>query len=116
MSAETRQAIAAAVTGVEDLNCTPYFRQSIKAGDAMVRMDRMIRASNGVWFMTVWQVLVALPTSIADAEKYLEARITPLLEALDPVLVITGVQQKELVMEGGATVPVVVIEGNRASD
>lgn len=116
MSEADRIAIAAAVTTVEGLNCKPYFRQSVKAGDAMVRFDRLIRDQSGFGFINVWQVLLALPQSIAEAEKYLEEKLSLALAAVEPELVITGAQPKELLLEGGVTVPVVVIEGNRARE
>lgn len=113
MSAAVRAAIAAAVETVPGLSCAPYFRQTTKAGDGMVRLDRLTRSQNGFGFMATWQVLLVLPQDVQAAEKYLE-RITPaLIAALAEELIVTTVTPQELVLDNGVRVPVVVIEGNR---
>lgn len=116
MSAATRTALSAAVNAVTGINCTPYFRQSTKAGDAMVRLDRHTRSSNGFGFMATWQVLMVLPQDIVTAEKYLDSKVTELVDALSSELIVTTVVPQELVLDNGVRIPVVVIEGSRETD
>lgn len=112
MSAEVRNAISAAASSVSGVNCTPYFRQSTKTGDAMVRFDRMNRDDSGFGFMVVWQVVLMLPQDVAAAEKYLEEKTPALIAALSEELVITSVTPQQLALDTGY-VPCVFFEGNR---
>jgi hypothetical protein len=112
MSAEIRQALADAANTVVGINCTPYFRQSTKPGDAMVRLDRKRRDDSGFGFMATWQVVVILPQDFAAAEKYLDEMAPALVEAVSQELVITDVTPQQLALDT-ATVPVVFIQGNR---
>lgn len=114
MSAEVREKIAAAASAVEGVNCTPYFRQSTKPGDAMVRLDRMVRDESGFAYMVTWQVVVMLPQDIATAEKWLDANTTLLIEAISEELVVTTVTPQQMALDTGV-VPCVLIEGNRAT-
>lgn len=114
MSAEVRTLIANAANTVEGINCTPYFRQSTKPGDAMVRLDRMVRDASGFAYMFTWQVVVMLPQDVAQAEKWLDANLPSLIDAVNEELVVTTVTPQQLQLDTG-TVPVVFIEGNRAS-
>lgn len=113
MSAEVREALAAAANTVDGVHCTPYFRQSVKPGDAMVRLDRMTRDTSGFGFMVTWQVVVALPTDLSAAEKWLDANTDSLVAAIGEEMVVTTVMPQQLALDTG-TVPVVLIEGNRA--
>lgn len=113
MSTEFREALSTAVNTVEGLNCTPYFRQSTKPGDAMVRLDRKVRDSSGFGFMATWAVVVILPQDMATAEKYLDAKVGPLVSAISEELVVTTVTPQQLALDTGL-VPCVFIEGNRA--
>ena len=114
MNADDRIAISTAASTVEGINCTPYFRQSTKPGDAMVRLDRMDRDSSGFGFMAVWQVVVMLPQDLAAAEKYLDEKVAALVTAISEELVVTRVAPQQLALDTGL-VPVVFIEGNRAT-
>lgn len=116
MSAATRTAIADAVSTIDGLTCTPYFKTTTKAGTGMVRLDRMTRDSSGFGFTCTWQVIVLLPQDLATAEKYLESKIPALAEALAEHLVITTITPQQLDLGNGTHLPCVVIEGARESD
>ena len=112
---EVRQALADAASSLDGINVTPYFRQTTKPGEGMVRLDRMNRAANGFGFMCTWQVIVLLPQDIATAEKYLDQRISDLVEAVSEELVVTSVAPQQLTLDTG-TVPCIFIEGNREQE
>ena len=114
MSAAVRQAIAEAATTVDGINVTPYFRQTTKAGEGMVRHDRTAYP-NRFGGVVTWQVLVLLPQDIAAAEKYLEDKAPALLEAVSDHLVITSMAPQQLALDTGQ-VPCVVIEGHREEE
>lgn len=112
MSAESREAIAAAMSAVDGVNCTPYFRQSLKPGDACVRFGTSVRAQNGFGFVNTWEVWLALHQDIATGEKWLDDHLPSLLAALDPELVVTSVTPAELLL-GGTSTNGVIIAGAR---
>ncbi len=114
MSAEVRTLIANAASAVVGVNCTPYYRQSTKPGDAMVRLERMVRDSSGFAYMATWQVVVILHQDLATAEKWIDSHTEALTEAVSEVLVITSLTPQQLALDTG-TVPVLFIEGNRAN-
>lgn len=114
MSAAARTAIATAASAVEGVNCTPYYRQTTKPGDALVRLDRTFRDDTHFGFMAVWQVVVILPQDLATAEKWLDEHMDSIVEELSEVVVITTVTPQQLALDTGL-VPCVVIEGNRAT-
>lgn len=113
MSADVRAALAAAASSVDGINCSPYFRQSTKPGDAMVRFERDARDESGFGFMRTWQVMVMLPQDLAAAEKYLDANLDAIVAAVAEELVITTVTPQQLALDTGL-VPCVLIEGVRA--
>jgi hypothetical protein len=114
MSAEVRTAIANAASTVEGVNCSPYFRQTTKPGDAQVRLDRMDRDDTGFGFMAVWQVVVMLAQDLQTAEKWLDEHIDSLVAAIREEMVVTTVTPQQLALDTGL-VPCVVIQGNRAT-
>lgn len=114
MSAAVRAALAAAASSVEGIHCSPYFRQTTKPGDAMVRLDQ-INIPNPFGGITTWQVLVVLPQDIETAEKYMDDKVPLLFEALSNEAVVRKATPQELVIDTGR-VPVVVIELTRESD
>lgn len=116
MSAATRAAIAAAASTVEPVKCTPYFRQTTKPGDGMVRLERQERDDSGLGFLATWQVLIVLPQDVATAEKWLDTNAPALVDALSEVLIVTTVEPRELAPETGGRIPVVVITGIREQE
>lgn len=112
---EVRELIADAASTVAGISCTPYFRQSTKTGDGMVRLDHNDYPDR-FGGLSTWQVLVVLPQDIASAEKYLDSKIPDLVTALSEALVVRRVTPQELALDNGTRLPVVVIEGIRESD
>lgn len=116
MSAAAREAIAEAASTVDGIKVTPYFRQTVKAGQGMVRLDRRVRDDSGLaYFNDVWQVLVVLPQDIAAAEKYLEQKLDLLLDALGEQLAVASATPQQIQTDS-TTIPCVVIEGTRESE
>ena len=113
MSDAVRTAIADAASTVSGVNVTPYFRQTTRAGDGMVRLDHATRDANGFGYVDTWHVLVLLPSDIAQAEQWLEANLNDLADAVGTELLISTITPSELVLDNGVTVPAVVIEGHR---
>lgn len=116
MSEAVRTAISTAVQSVDGVSCSPYFRQTTKAGDAMVVLARMTRDANGFGFVNTWQVQVLLPQDLAAAEKYMESKLPALIAAVEQELVIQTITPQEAVLDNGIKLPCLVIEGNRESD
>jgi hypothetical protein len=112
---EVRQALADAASAVEGITCTPYGRQTTKAGDAMVRLDRMDRDDSGFGFMVTWQVAVVLPQDQAKAEQFIDAKTPALIEALADHMVVTDAAQVQLVLEHGS-LPVLIVSGAREEE
>ena len=110
--AETRTEFAAAVTGVAGISCTPNYRQSLKPGDAFVRLGVRRRDGSGLAYADTWQVWLALPQDVATAEKWLDEHIDEISEALRPLLNLNTITPAELAL-GGNTVPGVIFEGIR---
>lgn len=107
-----RQEIADAVNTITGLNCTPYFRQTTKPGEAMVRLSSMERTSNGFGMLKTWQVWIVLPQSNEAAEKWIDDNHDSIYAALKRVLPLTNVLPSELVI-GSATTNGIIYEGIR---
>lgn len=115
MSAETRQAIAAAASTVEGIHCSPYFRQSLAVGQGSVRLNLANRSANGIGFVNTWQVWVALSQDVATAERWLDEHLDELATALDAELIVTTITPAELAFAGGGSINGVIVEGARAA-
>ena len=115
MSTEARTAIAAAASTVDGVKCTPYYRQSLKPGDACVRLQVRTKASNGFGYVDTWQVWLALPQDVAAAEKWLDDHGADVLAALNPEFIggIQTVTPAELVLGSGASTNGVIYQGAR---
>lgn len=115
MSREDRQAIAAAVGSVPGVHCTPNYRQSLKPGDACVRLQVRTRAANGFGFVNTWQVWLALPQDVAAAEDWLDLHGPQIEEALNAEFIggVRTVTPAELVLGNGNTTNGVIYEGAR---
>jgi hypothetical protein len=112
MSAQAREALADAINEVPGFNCSPWFRQTTKPGDAVVQWGGARRPDNGFGYINRWEVVVILPQDIAASEKYVAENLPSLLEAASTQMVITNVTPNQLALDTGV-VPCVVIEGNR---
>lgn len=115
MSHAVRQLIADAASSVEGVTVSPYFRQTTKTGQGMVRLDRMLRSTNGFGYMNTWQVVIMLPTDLAAAEKWMDEKMNDLVEHISEAIIVTSVMPQQLALETG-TLPVVIIEGNREQE
>lgn len=109
-----RELIASAISGAEGVSVTPYYRQSMKAGDGCVRLAQRNRAENGFGYMNVWQVWLSLPQDIATAEQWVEQNLDGLIEAVNTELLVTSVTPVDQ-MPGSNGIPGLIIEGSRAA-
>lgn len=110
----TRQELADAASLVDGITCSPYFRQTTKPGDAMVRLDHT-DYPNVYGGLVTWQIVVMLPQDYAAAEKFMEAAVPALVAALGPHMIVRRTTPGQLALDTG-TVPVVFIEGQREDD
>ncbi|MFT4010871.1 MAG: hypothetical protein QM655_12615 [Nocardioidaceae bacterium] len=113
MSVEVREALAAAASSLDGVTCTPYYRQSTKTGDAWVHLASRAPGSTGFGYVDTWQVVVVLPQDLVAAEKWLDVRLSELLAALEPELVITTVTPTELALPSASSVNAVLVVGAR---
>lgn len=111
---ETRQEIATAASTVAGVNCTSNYRQSLKPGDAFVRLAGRRRDGSALGYTDTWQVWLALPQDLVKAEKWLDDHIEDVSAALCPVINPNTVLPAELAL-GANTVPGVIFEGIRES-
>ena len=115
MSTAVRTAIAAAANGVDGINCMPNYRQSTKLGDACVRLEGRRRDASGVGYVDTWQVWVAIPQDVVQAEKWIDDHTAPLTAALEPLLWVTSITPVTLQYDTQKTNGV-IFEGTRESD
>lgn len=115
MSAAVRAALAAAANTVSGISCSPYYKQTTKSGDAMVRLER-INYPNRFGGVVTWQVLLILPQDVATAEKYLEDKVPGVVAALSQEMVVSSVTPRELILNDGVRLPCVSIEGTREEE
>lgn len=114
MSATVRQEIAEAASKVEGISCTPNYRQTTKAGDAMVRKGP-VNYPDSFGGVVTWQVLVILPQDLASAQEYLDDVVPLVVAEVDQVIGVRSVTPQQLVFDG-VLVPGAVIEGHRAEE
>ncbi len=115
MSQDVRQVLADAASDVEGITCHPYFIQTAKAGDALVRLGRVDYDDfrDGV---TRWDVVVMLPQDQTQAEKYIDDHLGPIKDALDAHWQIKSAQPQQLNIPGVGTVLTLVIAGLREQE
>lgn len=110
--ATARQALADAMNEVPGINCSAWFRQSTKPGDAVIQYGGSRRPENGFGYIDKWEIVVILPQDIATSEKQVAENLPTWLEAASTQMVVTLVTPSQLALDTGV-VPCVVIEGNR---
>lgn len=110
--ASARNEIATAVSSVEGVSCTPYFRQNSRTGDASVKLARLDPASNGFGMVAVFQVWIALPQDLTAAEKWIDDHHAAIADALRREWVLTAVTPAEFVI-GTSSINGVIYEGTR---
>ena len=108
---DTRQALADAASSVEGVSCSPYFTQTTRAGDAMVRLDH-VDYPNPFGGVVTWQVAVVLPQDTGLAERFTDSHVPALVAALGEQMVVQRVTPAQLALETGS-LPVLFIEGIR---
>ncbi|GAA1977523.1 hypothetical protein GCM10009798_43430 [Nocardioides panacihumi] len=112
---DDRQVIAAAASTVTGIDCEPSYQQSLTPGDGFVRLAVSNRADNGFGFVNTWQVWIALSQDVATAEEWMDDHLSEVIDALDPVLLITSATPSELILAGGASINGLIVEGARAA-
>lgn len=110
----TRQELAAAAATVDGINCTPYYRQSLKARDAFVRLAKRT-PDPAIGFTDTWQVWVALSQDVKAAEQWLEDHLDELAAALSSEMTVTSITPTEFSLAGVPSVNGVVVEGDRGA-
>lgn len=115
MSAAVRTALATAASTVDGIKCHPYFVQSLKTGQAVVRLERITydKFRDGV---TRWNVVVMLPQDQAQAEKYIDTHLDALVDALDDQWQVVDAQPQSLNIPSVGVVPVLIIAGLREQE
>lgn len=109
-----RQEVADAASLIDGISVTPYYRQSLKAGDGFVRLGQRGRDGSGIGFLDTWEIWLAVSQDVASAEQWLETNLDDLLVSLGSAMYVTTVTPTELVIgTGGASVPGVIIAGTR---
>lgn len=112
-----REDIANALTATGLVDVSPYYRQSLKAGDGFIRWVSTAQDSR---FAKAWvdsvEVWIALPQDLKAAEQWLDAHRADLLTALATQVVVTGATANELVTAANAPgIPGIVLAGTRGA-
>ena len=110
MSTRTEIAAAATLDGITKV--TPNYRQTLKAGDGFVRLASRARGDNGFGWVDTWEVWIALPQNVPDAEKWLEEHLDDLMASVDTELVVTRAAPAELALPN-AVVNGLIVAGSR---
>lgn len=115
-AADIRTDLAEAVTAAgEGLSCTPYYRQSLKPGDGFVRLESRKRDTSGIGYVDTWQIWMAIPQDVVQAEKWLDTSMPIIAVALEPLLWVTTITPSTLSLDTVQTNGV-IFEGTRESD
>lgn len=107
-----REEIASAASLTDVTSVTPYFRQSLKAGDGFVRLASRVRGDNGFGWVDTWEVWLALPQNVPDAERWMETHLGDLMASIDDELVVTSAAPAELALPN-AVVNGLIVAGTR---
>lgn len=112
MSDAVRQEIAVAASTVEGVHCFPRYQQVSTPGEAVVKLGRLTRPSNGFGQLYTWQVWLVLPQELDEAEEWLDEHLVELWDALAERMVVQSATPTGMSI-GGATLNGVVVEGVR---
>lgn len=115
MNADARAAIAAAASVAGVTTITPYYRQSTAAGQGWVNLAR-IDYPNPFGGVATWHVVIPLPADLAVSEQWLDAHAETIRAAVASEMAVRNLTPTNLVMPAGATVPALLIEGQRESE
>ena len=115
MSAAARAELADAVSAVTGVNCKPYYRQSLKPGDAFVKLASRSRSANGIGYVATWQIWLALPQDLVAAEKWLDEHGPAIEAALEREFIggVRTVTPADLIVGAGTATNGVIYEGAR---
>lgn len=109
-----REEISSAVSTVDGISCTPYYRQSMGAGEASVRYGQT-EHPNRFGGIVTWEVVVGLPQDVADAEKFIDEKSMAIRWALAPVITVRRAYPARAAY-GTTQTNLLVIEGTREED
>lgn len=104
-----RSDIAAALSGVEGVNVTDYYRQSLKTGDGFMRLAVRNRDDSSFGWVDTYEAWIAMPQAEADAERWLEANLAALCDAASTVAVVTSATPSELALSSSVVVSGLII-------
>lgn len=108
----TRTDLATAASSVAGVKVTPYYRQNLTPGNGFVRLGAKNKPSNGFGWLDTWEVWIAVPSNIEDAEKWIESKSGTLLDALEAEMLVQSLTPMELTI-GSITSPGIVVSGVR---
>ena len=101
--ATDRAAIAAALDAVTDITGYDDQPSMLSPGDAWVRWGGFDAAGPVLTFMTIWRIWVVCGGTPQDAMTFLDTHLADVLDAIDQLVYVTGVQPVEIQISGGVT-------------
>lgn len=113
MSAEAREALAAAASSVAGVDVRPYYRQTTEPGSGWIRLDRIEypdRFGGVAW----WEVVVVCPQDQELAVAFMDDRVDALVAALRDEMTVTAVHPYAVDLAEVGRVPAFILEGHRS--
>ena len=112
-----REEIAAAVSTVDGITCTPLYEGETADGSAYVELIRD-EYPNEFGGETYWEVCVLMPTDAKEAQDAYTRLRGPVVKALreSRALVVTGTRPDQLLTTDGPTRNLMVVEGHRETE
>lgn len=107
-----RDDIAAALSAIDGVNVTPYYRQATKPGEGFVWFASSTTGSSNKNYdqVVTYQVRIAIPQDVAGGEKWITDKTPAILGALEAVrLRVRNILPADISLESG-TVNGVVFE------
>lgn len=114
--AQARAEIAAAVNGVAAVKCQPHYRQSVKRGDAFIRLANRARDASTIGYVDTWEVWVSIDQDVAAGETWLDQHSSEITDALAPVLWVTSITPVEIQISGTGNTNGVIFTGTREGE
>lgn len=111
---DVRQELADAMSSIDGIDCSPFWRTVNKTGSACVKFGRADASDNGFGMVTTWDVWVVLPNDMTQAEQWIDDHQDQIVNALKRVYN-GGVQSLTPVASaaGNSTINVLVVSGRR---
>lgn len=112
-----REEIAAAVSTVAGVTCTPYYEGASDDGAAYVELARD-EYPNEFGGETYWEVIVLMPTDQKEAQHFYESNRWPVVRALKEsrALVVTGTRPDQVLSTDAPARNCMVVEGHRETE